>query len=156
MNPNYLPWLLVSASLLVHAGVVAVLMWLVRRRKDATSRRRALRKVGWAGVAIWALAGLLWSEWGLSYRALSPLVVPQMLTTWPAHEAALVLSGHGLGANLRTPVLVTAVCALVWALVLWAPLLTTKSRIVPVRSAVVAQILLLLLVALAFASFGNG
>lgn len=153
---NFAPWVYIAGSLVAHAIGLAFAVLLVRRTKDATSRRQGLRKVGWAGVALWTLGGLLWSEWGRPFPRLALMLIPQWLTTWPAHEAALVVTGHGLGANMRTSLVPTAICAVVWSLILWAPLLTTKSRAVSVRAAVVLEVLLMIVVAALYWKYGNG
>lgn len=153
---NASPWTYAIVSLVAHVAAVALAVYVVRRKKDATSRRQLLRKIGWIGVVLWTIGGVLWTARGRSLVWLNTLLLPEWLTAWPAHEAALIVSGHGTGANVRTPFIPTAICALVWALVLWSPLLTTRSRTVSVRAAVVLQVLLLGIVGALFLRFGNG
>lgn len=156
MNRLDVPLVYALVSLVAHVVVIAFAAYLVRRRKDATARRGLVRVIGWAGVILWTAGGAMWSNLGRTYPRVATVLLPEWLTAWPAHETALAVSGLGLGANARTPLVLTLVCAIAWAIVLWSPFLTMRWRIMSVRTAVAIELLVLAAVALGFWKFGNG
>lgn len=115
---------------------------------------------------IYAIAVLLWTMVGTSMWAglLKPLGVlgaalalPVGVTTWPAHEALLEMSGAGFGANALTqPTPAAFIVFLLWAGVLWSPLIVLYWRKLPCLVGVGLQAVLLIATFGLFWRFGNG
>ena len=115
-------------------------------------------------VGIWALGGfLLWTgsfkpvinTLGAPLRLL--IIGPFGFLTWPAHEMALVLSGHGFGANANAPVNVQSFSmSLIWSSILWAPLISMHWRRIPIWLAVFFEIVVCAITFGLFWKFGNG
>ena len=112
--------------------------------------------VVWAAVSWYA-----WSGVGSSRMKSCPAVkiaaLPALIMSWPAHEACLVISGVGSGANaLSKATAGTFVAFLIQAVLTWSLLLAA----VIIRKKYIfwlcAQLALLLLLFAAFWSFGNG
>ena len=87
-------------------------------------------------------------------RAVSLVMV---LTTWPAHELSLQISGKGFGANARSEFkIVSLLIFFVWAAFLWSPILILLKRNFSYWIAAAGQAVLLGLVIALFWKFGNG
>ena len=112
--------------------------------------------VVWAAVSWYA-----WSDVGSGRMKRCPAVkiaaLPVVIMSWPAHEACLVISGVGSGANaLSKATAGTFAIFLIQAVLTWSLLLAA----VIIRKKYIfwlcAQLALLLLLFAAFWSFGNG
>ena len=113
-------------------------------------------------VLIWAVAGT--AGWAGQFkplfkqsRVIATLGMAISLTTWPAHELLLELSGKGFGANAPSDLnFISLLFFFVWSAVLWGPILIFLERNIPCWVWLFAQILLLAAVSVLFWKFGNG
>lgn len=125
-------------------------------RPTAGKIRRFCFRVGVMGTAVWAIGG--WLAWTIKLPAsLAMLTLPVALTCWPAVQMSLDIEGKGFGANARpggVPVSFLIFC--VWALVFWLPLLSCRSRKIPLGFAVLVQAAAILIVGMLFFRYGNG
>jgi hypothetical protein len=107
-------------------------------------------------TAVWAVGG--WLAWSFKLSpGIAKATLVFALTTWPAAGAAKVLQGLGWGENVRPGTVPSAfLCFGLWALVLWAPLLASRSRRFPLWCFFALEAALLTATAVLFFSFGNG
>lgn len=132
--------------------------------KKMTTERKTALKAYLILVGIWTLGGfLVWTgsikplvnTLGSTLRLL--IIGPFGFLTWPAHEMALFLSGHGLGANASAPVNIQSfIMSLIWSGILWAPLIGLRWRRIPIWLAIFSQIVVCLITFGLFWKFGNG
>jgi hypothetical protein len=129
-----------------------------------TTERTTVLKAYLILVGIWALGGfLLWTgsikpvvnALGSTWRLL--IIGPFGFLTWPAHEMALVLSGHGPGTNANAPVNVQSfILSLIWSGILWAPLISLQWRRIPIWFVFFFQFAVCAITFGLFWKFGNG
>ncbi len=111
-------------------------------------------------VLLWAVLSTL--SWSGQFRntAMAPLrgfAFGPILTTWPAHEVLLVLSGYGMGANRYSGLtLLSFAVYLAWSAVFWGPLGLLAWKRVPVWLVLTAQAALAVSTAGLFFLCGNG
>jgi hypothetical protein len=108
------------------------------------------------GIAIWtgALKSLLAQPYG---QPVALALAPFGILSWPAHEAAMLMEGKGLGANAVCQFSLGALAAFVlWSAILWAPLLLRLRRAIPLQLSMMIQVLLLVLTFALFWKYGNG
>ena len=118
--------------------------------------RRFFFRVGVLGMAIWAIGG--WFACTIKLPAsVAKLTLPVVLNCWPAMQMSLELEGRGFGANARpgaVPISFLVFC--LWALLFWIPLLSCRSRKIPIGLAVMVQAAVIVIVSMLFFRYGNG
>jgi len=115
-------------------------------------------------VILWTLfSALVWSRElrpaSMNLGPILPLVLffPFGLTSWPAHEMCLVLTGKGLGANALSNLSpLSFALFFLWSLFLWCPLLTMVWKKFPAWLGAILQGGLILLLSMLFWRYGNG
>lgn len=132
--------------------VVALFIWLgslILGMPLLADRRRRLRAIAIALLLFWgAMGAFLWTP-AVSYvpQFLWPAFSPFGMTTWPVPKLAQLMSGRVLGIPATPTILLTMVVAMLWAGVLWAPLLAVASRRVALWLAVALEVISIALVA---------
>ena len=125
--------------------VVSVLVGRqVAKKRLLADRRRRL--ISWAvgAVVVWALGVMVvWPPIsGVIPKAVLALLAPFSMTSWPAQRGLALAAEHGGIPKGIPAVLVTVVMAVIWAVVLWAPMLSLRSRKMPLPLGVILQVLL--------------
>ena len=126
------------------------------RKPTAGKMRRFFFRLGVVGTAVWAIGGWLACMIKLP-ASLAALTLPLIFTCWPAMQMSLELEGKGYGANARpgaVPVSFLVFC--VWALAFWLPLLSCRSRKIPLGLAVMVQAAAFIIVSMLLFRYGNG
>lgn len=118
--------------------------------------RLELTRVAGVLATVWALGG--WLGWTFQLpTALHVALLPVCITTWPATQCALALEGHGFGANVRPgAVPLSFLLFVVWAVVLWLPLLLGRSRRLPLVVFLFLEAAALIVTGMLFFAYGNG
>jgi len=150
--------LIIASWVLVALACVAIAR-SIRKCNVVADRRRKVKPIAVGGFIIWAVGGaLLWSPIIEKVpKFITPVLTPLVVTTWPAHEVASMLSGKGLGASTALPFNIPLVAGcVVWAAILWAPLLALRVRKVPLWLGLTGQVAFFVTVAALFNRFGNG
>jgi len=135
-------------------------------QKLNSDHRVTILSVFFVIVLVWTIAGAC--VWTGCFRDMAEMVpatagieravsVVMGLTTWPAHELSLQISGEGFGANARLEFkVVLLVLCFAWAALLWSPILILLKRNLSYWIAAAGQAALLALVIALFWKFGNG
>lgn len=111
-------------------------------------------------VLLWAVLSTL--AWSGQFRntAMAPLrlfAFGPILTTWPAHEALLVLTGPGMGANRASGLTPLSFAVyLAWSATLWSPLGLLTWKRFPAWLVLTAQAALTASISGLFFMYGNG
>lgn len=112
-------------------------------------------------VLIWSIAGA--AVWSGQIKKMPigvvrlPISLTIALTTWPAHQALLEISGKGFGANANSEFnFLSLALFFIWASILWSPILIFLKRNITYRVAIIIQLGLLVAVSVLFWKFGNG
>lgn len=129
----------------------------------STVLRRKIVVVLFIGIVTsWAVLGCAcWSGFFRSQVETISLVkifrVSMLLTTWPAHELLLELSGKGFGANALSKFDIASLSIFfAYSAIIWGPLLILLRKKRSIFIALSAQSALLVLVSILFWYYGNG
>lgn len=106
----------------------------VRRYQVPADRRRELRHAAARGFAVWAVVGVaLLSPFArLIPERVWPILSPFVMTLWPSWSLAAFLARRLPAGSGLLMFLLGAVAAVLWAAILWSPVLALRWRRMPI------------------------